>query len=93
MTQWNSNCAKTYAHYVYNNSTQLWDAFSGYNFDKGTETDNQITIGVSAADYSSYRPEVYYLIKTTWTSTYSERTDGYMEELFYIRFYDACYVN
>ena len=29
MSQWNSNCAKTYAHYVWNNSTQLWDAFSG----------------------------------------------------------------
>ena len=48
---------------------------------------------MSSGDYASYRPEKYYLIKSTWTSTYSERDDGYGEELFYIRFYDACYVN
>ena len=37
---------------------------------------------------------MYYHIRVTWQSTYSEHaTNGYVEEEFWIRFYDQCFSN
>ena len=79
MSQAISSCYKTVEYLYWNNSTLTWDAFTGANFYRG-QADNSITIGVSSGSYSSYRPEVYYEMKIIWTSAYSTRSDGVMEE-------------
>ena len=76
-----SNCYKTVEHLYWNNSTSNWEAFSGANSYRG-QADNSITIGVSSSYYNNYRPEVYYDIKVIWTSAYSTRSDGVVEEQF-----------
>ena len=99
-TQSNTACAYTYNYYYWNNSTAAWtDITSGTSYWYVSQTNSNsgsggsITIGVSSANYASFQPEVYYLIKGTWTSTYSEATDATVEEEFWIRFYDDCYSN
>lgn len=92
MTQAITNCYKTVEHYYWNNSTSAWEAFTGANFYRG-QADNSITIGVSSADYASYRPEVYYEMRIVWTSPYSSQAAGAVEEQFKIRFFDACIGN
>lgn len=42
-----------------------------------SKTSNSLTIGVSSGSYNLYRPSLFYLLRATWNSTYSERRDTY----------------
>ena len=79
-------------HYYWNNSTSAWDALTNAPFYVG-EYDNSIVIGASSRSTLSFaadESEQFYDIRVVWTSPYSTRSDGTQEELFKIRFYDAC---
>ena len=46
-----------------------------------------------ASNHNNYRPELFYKFKTTWISTYSEKTvaeGSTLEQEFWIRIYDRC---
>ena len=85
-----TNCYKTIDHYYWNNSTSAWDALTSAPFYQDEQW-NSITVGASSRStlsFASDESEVYYDIRVVWTSPYSTRDDGTMEELFKIRFYD-----
>lgn len=91
-TQTYTNCAYTIKREVFNNATSEWEDINTFGW-YGTATDTTFTTSIASPDYASYRPEVFYAVRITWTSTYSEEVDGIVVEEFNIRFYDTCFSN
>ena len=86
----------TYNHYIYNNSTQTWDSWSTFGLAGPSDASSgakDLIYLTSISTPANYRPEKYYKFKTTWVSTYSEKTEDEGSTInmeFWIRVYDAC---
>lgn len=91
-TQTYTQCAYTITREVYNNATSEWSDITNFGW-YVSATDTTIVSSIASADYAAYRPEVFYSVRITWKSTYSEQTDGTVVETFNIRFYDTCFDN
>lgn len=91
-TQTYSQCDYTITREVFNNATSEWENINTFGW-YSSATDTTIVANIASADYASYRPEVFYAVRITWVSTYSEDVDGTVVEEFNIRFYDTCFSN